>query len=144
MNRRIHRTNNRGTWFYAMLCGCAVLAMATYGNTQGNIPATNYERHFPQSKSTLEKALKALERDSVVSKDDVAKAIHSYGLLRRIETTLRRFEDKTVSSVPGAKQTQQQLALRLGYNDFDVFNKDYLRARENIRELYQKYIRSTL
>lgn len=91
-----------------------------------------------------EKALKALGRDSVVSQDDVAKAIGSYGLLRRIETTLRRFENKTVSSVPGAKQDQQNLALRLGYNDFDLFNKDYLRARENIRELYQKYIRSTL
>jgi len=91
-----------------------------------------------------EKALQALEKGSVISKADVAKAIRSYGFLRRIETALRRFENKNVSKLPAASEEQKKLAVRLGYKDHARFTKEYQAARETIRTLYQKYIKSTL
>ncbi|HZR78918.1 MAG TPA: hypothetical protein VFA58_06890, partial [Chthoniobacterales bacterium] len=91
-----------------------------------------------------EKALDALTKESVMSKQDSVGAVRSYGLLRRTETALRRFENKNVSSIPSAPEEQHKLAVRLGYKDFQAFAEDYERARQKIRSLYQNYIKSKL
>ncbi|MBV9618665.1 MAG: hypothetical protein JO201_05585, partial [Verrucomicrobia bacterium] len=91
-----------------------------------------------------EKALSALQKNDVVTASDGAKASRSYNLLRRIETALRRFENKNVSVLPGSTEEQEKLAKRLGYKNLDLFTTDYRAARETIRSLYEPYIKKQI
>lgn len=87
-----------------------------------------------------ERALKALRENGVVSDPDANSAAQSYELLRRAETTLRRFENKNISTLPAQPEEQEKLAKRIGYNDVDLFAKEYGAARETIHALYNRYI----
>ena len=79
-----------------------------------------------------------------MNKADVAKAIRSYGFLRRAESTLRRFENKNVSTLPATPEEQRKLAVRLGSKSLEQFAKDYDAARKSIRVLYEAYIKARL
>jgi glutamine synthetase adenylyltransferase len=61
-----------------------------------------------------------------------------------LETALRRFENKNISTLPAAPEEQEKLAKRLGYKTVDLFAKEYRVARETIHALYQQYIKSGL
>jgi glutamate-ammonia-ligase adenylyltransferase len=89
-------------------------------------------------------ALIALRENKMVSDRDASSATQSYELLRRTETALRRFEDKNISILPGAPEEQEKLAKRLGYEDVDLFAKQYRAARETIHALYQRYLKDRL
>jgi len=92
--------------------------------------------------SNWEKALSALQKQEVVTDADSAKLIRSYRLLRRIETALRRFENKNVSVLPSVADERQKLVKRLDYREVDLFEKDYLAAREIIHDLYQRRVKA--
>ena len=89
-------------------------------------------------------ALVALRENKMVSDRDSRSATQSYELLRRTETALRRFENKNISTLPGAPEEQEKLAKRLGYNDVDLFAKQYRAARETIHALYDRYVKARL
>jgi glutamate-ammonia-ligase adenylyltransferase len=91
-----------------------------------------------------ERALKSLRERDVISDRDTNSASQSYELLRRVETALRRFENKNMSTLPAAPEEQEKLAKRLGYNDVDLFAKEYGAARETIHALYERYIKARL
>jgi glutamine synthetase adenylyltransferase len=90
------------------------------------------------------RALIALGENKMVSDRDASSATQSYELLRRTETALRRFENKNISTLPGAPEEQEKLAKRLGYNDVDLFAKQYRAARETIHALYERYVKARL
>jgi [glutamine synthetase] adenylyltransferase / [glutamine synthetase]-adenylyl-L-tyrosine phosphorylase len=91
-----------------------------------------------------EKALTALRQAKVVSESDATKASTSYNFLRRIELTLRRFENKNVSTLPSTPDEQARLAKRLGHKDGEHFVTEYQTARETIHALYQQHIKARL
>ena len=91
-----------------------------------------------------QRALIALGENKMVSDLDASNATQSYELLRRTETALRRFENKNISTLPGAPEEQEKLAKRLGYNDVDLFAKQYRAARETIHALYDRYVKARL
>ena len=89
-----------------------------------------------------QRALTRLREIDVISDPDANSAAQSYELLRRVETALRRFENKNVSTLPVAPEEQAKLAKRLGYKDVDLFANEYRAARETIHFLYQRYIKA--
>ncbi len=91
-----------------------------------------------------QRALIALGENKMVSDLDASNATQSYELLRRTETALRRFENKNISTLPGAPEEQEKLAKRLGYKDVDLFAKQYRAARETIHALYERYVKASL
>ena len=91
-----------------------------------------------------QRALIALGDNKMVSDRDASDATQSYELLRRTETALRRFENKNISTLPGAPEEQEKLAKRLGHKDVDLFAKQYRAARETIHALYERYVKASL
>jgi glutamate-ammonia-ligase adenylyltransferase len=91
-----------------------------------------------------QRALTRLREIEVISDPDVNSTAQSYELLRRVETALRRFENKNVSTLPATPEEQQKLAKRIGYQDVDLFANEYRAARETIHVLYQRYIKACL
>ena len=91
-----------------------------------------------------QRALIALGENKMVSDRDVSNATQSYELLRRTETAQRRFENKNISTLPGAPEEQEKLAKRLGHKDVDLFAKQYRAARETIHALYERYVKASL
>ena len=64
-----------------------------------------------------------------------------YEYLRSIESVLRRWENKSVSSLPADKADQTKLALRVGAKSLDAFAQRYREARLNIHAVYSRYLR---
>ena len=91
-----------------------------------------------------EKALLSLRNNNVISDSDARRESESYEFLRRLETALRRFENKNVAALPAAPEEQQKLAKRLDYKDVEGFVRDYHAARETIHALYQRHITARL
>ena len=89
-------------------------------------------------------ALARLRDNNVISKNDADRTAKSYELLRRIETVLRRFENKNVSGLPGAEEEHKKLVTRLGYEDVDLFAKECRAAREAIHSLYESHIKKEI
>ena len=73
------------------------------------------------------------EADSVVLKK-------SYAYLRLIESALRRWENKSISSLPADEMEQRKLARRLGADSLDSFARRYREARESIHAVYAHYM----
>jgi [glutamine synthetase] adenylyltransferase / [glutamine synthetase]-adenylyl-L-tyrosine phosphorylase len=91
-----------------------------------------------------EQALAGLRENGALSKSDAEHAAKSYGLLRKIETALRRFENKNVSALPSSPEEQERLAMWLDYKRLENFVKEYQAARETIRSLYEKQVKTRI
>ena len=87
-------------------------------------------------------ALRQLSEGDLLSDVDAADASRSYEFLRRVETALRRWENKSVSTFPLDPSEQEKLSRRLGYESADAFTKEYGGAREMIHRLYERYIKN--
>jgi len=86
-------------------------------------------------------ALRELGERGLLSGAEVEKAARSYDFLRRCETVLRRWENKSVAMLPAETNEQSSLAKRLGYEDVTAFASEYVDARETIHALYQRRIK---
>jgi len=64
-----------------------------------------------------------------------------YNHLRTIESVLRRWENKSVSSLPADKAEQEKLAHRVGAKSLDSFAQVYHHARATIHAIYSRYLR---
>jgi glutamine synthetase adenylyltransferase len=62
-----------------------------------------------------------------------------YLFYRRIESILRRANNQSVSSLPAHKSEQAKLALRMGFQDREMFLKDYHLRRTRDEEIVRKY-----
>jgi len=87
-------------------------------------------------------ALHALGEAELLSPTDVESAMRSYDFLRGCETALRRWENKSVPTLPAELSEQQKLAHRLGFKNFDDFAKEYCYSRTTIHSLYQRQIQA--
>jgi len=89
-----------------------------------------------------ERAIDVLHEHGHVADSDVAKLKKAYALLRHCELVLRRYENRSVSTLPSDPTEQRKFALRLGYDDFEAYGRHYLDARDAIHTLYERHIKS--
>ena len=89
-----------------------------------------------------EEAVARLIEKNVISKKDGNQLDGSYKFLRRVEATLRRFENKNVSALPSAPEDRAKLSQHLDYSTTDGFVKDYHGAREVIHAVYERHVKA--
>jgi glutamine synthetase adenylyltransferase len=87
-----------------------------------------------------ERAVDRLRECGILNDPVAVKLKKAYRFLRRCEFALRRYENKTVSVLPSSPDDQRKLAIRLGYERFEPFRRDYVDAREAIHALYERRI----
>jgi glutamate-ammonia-ligase adenylyltransferase len=81
-----------------------------------------------------------LRKREVFTDAETTKLKDSYRFLRRCESVLRRYDNKALSVLPGDPNEQRKLCVRLGYDSFEIFHRDYLDARETIHAIYQQHV----
>jgi glutamate-ammonia-ligase adenylyltransferase len=86
-------------------------------------------------------AIGELASAGILEKSDATLLTRQYNHLRSIESVLRRWENKSVSSLPADKSEQERLARRVGAKSLDTFAQDYREARTSIHAIYSKYLR---
>jgi glutamate-ammonia-ligase adenylyltransferase len=86
-------------------------------------------------------ALGELAAQGMMAEADAAALRKHYEYLRLIESILRRWENKSVSSLPADQTEQTKLALRVGAKSLDAFAERHREARTNIHAIYSCYLR---
>jgi [glutamine synthetase] adenylyltransferase / [glutamine synthetase]-adenylyl-L-tyrosine phosphorylase len=86
-------------------------------------------------------ALRELTTKGLLQEDEAALVKKSYEYLRLIESALRRWENKSVSSLPADETEQRRLAQRIGADSLDSLGRCYREARESIHAVYSGYLR---
>lgn len=86
-------------------------------------------------------ALRELTARGLLREEEAALVESSYQYLRSIESALRRWENKSVSSLPADETEQRKLAKRTGAASLDSFAQRYREARESIHAVYSHYLR---
>ena len=89
-----------------------------------------------------DRAVSGLHRRGVFNDAEAKQLKHSYQLLRRCESGLRRYENKAVSSLSADPAEQRKLAIRLGYDSVENFRRDYVDARDSVHALYEQKIKA--
>jgi glutamate-ammonia-ligase adenylyltransferase len=86
-------------------------------------------------------ALADLKQLRVIAPEDAAALQAAYDYLRRCESVLRRWDNKSVATLPPAEIDQRNLARRIGAKDIATFGQQYRAARETIHAIYDRYFR---
>jgi glutamate-ammonia-ligase adenylyltransferase len=86
-------------------------------------------------------AIRELASAGILQESDAAALKEKYLYLRSIESILRRWENKSVSSLPPGKPEQEKLAHRVGAKSLESFAQDYHLARASIHAIYSRYLR---
>jgi glutamine synthetase adenylyltransferase len=89
-----------------------------------------------------DRGVSGLHRRGVFNDAEAKQLKHSYQLLRRCESGLRRYENKAVSSLSADPAEQRKLAIRLGYDSVENFRRDYVDARDSVHALYEQKIKA--
>jgi [glutamine synthetase] adenylyltransferase / [glutamine synthetase]-adenylyl-L-tyrosine phosphorylase len=87
-----------------------------------------------------ERAVNRLCESGRLTDSETANLKDAYSFLRRCESVLRRYDNKTVSALSSDPDEQRKAAIRLGYEEFDVFRERYLDARQAINVLYNRLV----
>jgi Glutamine synthetase adenylyltransferase len=88
-----------------------------------------------------ERALDQLGTRGHLTESDVARLKQGYAFLRRCESVLRRYDNRSVSALSSDPGEQRKLAIRLGYHDLEAFRQKYANARETIHALYNRHVK---
>src|SRR5438552_2828189 len=67
------------------------------------------------------RALDRLRETRRVTDSETVNLKNAYAFLRRCESVLRRFDNKSISAFPSDPSEQRRLAIRLGHQDFEAF-----------------------
>jgi len=133
MVKRIRRERGSGSDFLDLKTGAGGIIEAEFLVQALQMRANIWEQNW-------ERAVDGLQQRGHLDKSDVAKLKNSYAFLRRCELVLRRYDNRSVSTLPSDPDEQRKFAIRFGNNDFDVFRRDYLESRQAIHALYQQQI----
>src|SRR5438874_3672901 len=133
MLERIRRDRGSGSDFLDLKTGRGGIIEAEFLAQALQMRENIWEQNF-------ERAIDRLRRHGQMSDGEVAKLENACGLLRRCELALRRFDNRSVSTLPDDPVEQRKFAVRLGYNEFDAFRNDYINARDAIHALYEHHI----
>jgi glutamate-ammonia-ligase adenylyltransferase len=133
MVQRIRRERGSGLDFLDLKTGAGGIIEAEFLVQALQMRANIWEQNW-------ERAVDGLHQSGHLDKSDVAKLKKSYAFLRRCELVLRRYDNRSISTLPSDPDEERKFAIRLGYNEFDAFRRDYLTAREAIHTFYQRRI----
>ena len=133
MLQRIQRERGSGSDFLDLKTGCGGIIEAEFLVQALQMREDLWEQN-------LERAIDRLHQHGQMNDAEVAKLKDAYGLLRRFELVLRRYENRSVSMIPNDPDEQHKFAVRLGYHVFDAFRRDYVNARDTIHTLYERHI----
>ena len=133
MVQRIRRERGSGSDFRDLKTGVGGIIEAEFLVQALQIRANIWEQNW-------ERAVDGLHKSGHLNKSDVAKLKSSYAFLRRCELVLRRYDNRSISTLPSDPDEQRKFAVRLGYDEFDGFSRDYRDARQAIHALYQRQI----
>jgi len=88
-----------------------------------------------------ERALDQLGTRGHLNDSDVGELKLAYTFLRRCESVLRRYDNRSVSALSSDPGEQRKLAIRLGYHDLEAFRQKYATARETIHAHYNRHVK---
>jgi glutamate-ammonia-ligase adenylyltransferase len=135
MLERIRRERGSGSDFLDLKTGCGGIIEAEFLpqalQMRENIWEPNWDR-----------AVGGLCERGLLNDTEAKQLRESYQLLRRCESGLRRYENKAVASLPTDPGEQRKLAVRLGYDSFENFRRDYVDARDTVHVLYERKIKA--
>jgi [glutamine synthetase] adenylyltransferase / [glutamine synthetase]-adenylyl-L-tyrosine phosphorylase len=134
MLERIRRERGSGSDFLDLKTGCGGIIEAEFLVQALQMRESIWEPNW-------DRALTGLCGSGLFNNAEAKQLRQSYQLLRRCESGLRRYENKAISSLPTAQNEQQKLAIRLGYDSFENFRRDYVDARDTVRALYERKIK---
>jgi glutamate-ammonia-ligase adenylyltransferase len=133
MVERIRRERGSGSDFRDLKTGVGGIIDAEFLVQALQMRANIWEQNW-------ERAVDGLYQRGHLDKSDVAKLKSSYAFLRRCELVLRRYDNRSISMLPSDPEEERKFAIRIGYNDFDAFRRDYLTAREAIHTIYERQL----
>src|SRR6266536_2022222 len=133
MVERIRRERGSGSDFLDLKTGAGGIIEAEFLVQALQMRANIWEQNW-------ERAVDGLHQSGDLDESDVAKLKNSYAFLRRCELVLRRYDNRSISTLPSDPDEERKFAIRLGYTEFDAFRRDYLTARETIHTFYQRLI----
>ncbi len=87
-------------------------------------------------------AVDCLRQPGGLSDSEAARLKHAYQFLRRCESLLRRYENTSVSALPGDVSEQFRFCRRLGFESAEAFPREYEAARCSIHEIYSHRIKT--
>jgi [glutamine synthetase] adenylyltransferase / [glutamine synthetase]-adenylyl-L-tyrosine phosphorylase len=135
MLERIRRERGSGSDFLDLKTGCGGIIEAEFLVQALQMRADIWEPNW-------DRALSGLCGRGLFNRAEANQLRQSYQMLRRCESGLRRYQNKAVSSLPADQSEQQKLAIRLGYDSFENFRRDYVDARDSVHALYERKIKA--
>jgi [glutamine synthetase] adenylyltransferase / [glutamine synthetase]-adenylyl-L-tyrosine phosphorylase len=85
-------------------------------------------------------AVKKLAGNKVMEKRDAISLQDAYSFLRTCESVLRRWQQRSVSTLPVTRDEEERFARRMNFATIDDFRTPYGKARETIRSLRARYL----
>ncbi len=135
MVERIRRERGSGSDFLDLKTGVGGIIEAEFLVQALQMRANIWEQNW-------ERAVDGLHQSGHLDKSDVAKLKNSYAFLRRCELVLRRYDNRSISTLPSDPDEERKFAIRLGCEEFAVFRERYVDARESIHALYDRHIKN--
>jgi glutamine synthetase adenylyltransferase len=136
MVERIRRERGSGSDFLDLKTGVGGIIEAEFLVQALQMRANFWEQNW-------ERAVDGLHQRGQLNKSDVAKLEKSYAFLRRCELVLRRYDNRSISTLPSDPDEQRKFAVRLGYDSPDNFRRDYAYARDTLHALYERKIKAS-
>ena len=85
-------------------------------------------------------AIEKLAAKKILEKRDARSLQSAYNFLRTCESVLRRWQNRSVSTLPTTREEEDQFARRMRFATIDDFRAPYGRAREVIHSLRLRYL----
>jgi glutamine synthetase adenylyltransferase len=85
-------------------------------------------------------AVEKLAQPKAIEKSDAESLREAYTFLRRCESVLRRWQLRSVSTLPVTHEEEVRFARRMKFTTIEDFRAPYGRARETIRLLRTRYL----
>jgi [glutamine synthetase] adenylyltransferase / [glutamine synthetase]-adenylyl-L-tyrosine phosphorylase len=133
MLERIRRDRGSGTDFLDLKTGSGGIIEAEFLVQALQMRKNVWEQNW-------ERAVDGLHEHGQLSSPEAARLKDAYAFLRRCELVLRRYENRSVSTLPSNPDEQQNFGVRLGYPELNAFRRAYTNARKTIHALYQRHI----
>jgi glutamate-ammonia-ligase adenylyltransferase len=136
MLQRIRRERSAGTSFANFKTGTGGIIEAEFLVQAFQMRANVWQPNWTEAVDTL------VTRGELTT-DEAAVLKSAYYLLRRCESTLRRYENASISALPGDVTELARLTQRMGFESVEAFNRDYEAARNSIHEIYARRLDRT-
>ena len=136
MLERIRRERGSGSDFLDLKTGRGGIIEAEFLVQALQMRENKWEQNF-------ELAIEQLRQCGQLSDSEVARLKNAYALLRRCKLVLRRYANRSVSTLPSDPGEQRRFAVRIGCREYDAFRRDYIDARESIHALYEHKVKAS-